>query len=57
MGAVLYLDEGELAETGTALCVSDGDLPIVFDPPSTTQDVVYTGCDFVPFVLISKPRE
>lgn len=54
-GAFLYLDEGKFAEAGAALCVSDGDLPIVFDPPSPAEDVVYTGGDFVPFIVISKP--
>lgn len=29
----------------------------MFDPPLSTEDVVHTGGDFVPFVLISKPAE
>jgi len=51
-----YLNKGEFAEARAALCVSDGDLPVVFDPPSATEDVVHTGGDFVPFILISKPK-
>lgn len=53
---MFYLDKCEFAEAGTALCVSDGDLSVVFDPPSSTEDVVYTRGDLVPFVLISKPK-
>lgn len=53
---MFYLDEGQFAEAGTALCVSDGDLPVVFDPASPTEDVVYAGGDFVPFIVISKPK-
>lgn len=53
---MLYLDKGKFAEAGTALCVSDGDFPIVLDPPSSTEDVVYAGGDFVPFIVISEPK-
>lgn len=53
---MFYLDKGQLAEAGTALCVSDGDLPVVFDPPPSAQDVVHTCGDFVPLVVISKPK-
>lgn len=53
---MFYLDKGEFAETCAALCVSDGDLSVVFDPPSSTEDVVHTRGDLVPFVLISKPK-
>lgn len=52
----LYLDEGEFAKAGAALCVSDGDLPVVLDPPPSTEDVVHTGGDFVPLIVISKPK-
>lgn len=50
-----HLDEGQLAETGAALCVSDGDLAVVFDPPASAQDVVDARGDFVPFIVISEP--
>lgn len=53
---MFYLDKGKFAEAGAALCVSDGDLPVVFNPPPSTEDVVYTGGDFVPFIVISKPN-
>lgn len=53
---MFYLDKGQLAEAGAALCVSDGDLPVVFDPPASTEDVVHTGGDFVPLIVISKPK-
>lgn len=53
---MFHLDEGQFAEAGTALCVSDGDLPVVFDPPPSTEDVVHTGGDFVPLIVISKPE-
>lgn len=53
---MFYLNKCEFAEAGTALCVSDGDLSVVFDPPSSTEDVVYTRGDLVPFILISKPK-
>lgn len=53
---MFYLDKCEFAEAGTALCVSDGDLSVVFNPPSSTEDVVYTRGDLVPLVLISKPK-
>lgn len=53
---MIYLDEGEFAEAGAALRVSDGDLSVVFDPSSSTQDVVHAGGDFVPFIVISKPK-
>lgn len=52
----VYLDEGQFTETGAALGVSDGDLSVVFNPPPSTQDVVHTGGDFVPFIVVSKPR-
>lgn len=29
----------------------------MFDPPSSTQDVVYTRGDLVPFIVISKPTD
>lgn len=51
---VFYLDKGQFAEACAALHVSDGDLPVVFDPPPSTEDVVHTGGDFVPFIVISK---
>lgn len=53
---MFYLDEGKFAEASAALHVSDGDLPVVFDPPPSTEDVVYTGGDFVPLIVISEPR-
>lgn len=52
---MFYLDKRKFAEASAALCISDGDLPVVFDPPSSTEDVVYTGGDFVPFIVIAKP--
>lgn len=52
---MFYLDKGKFAEAGAALRVSDSDLPVVFNPPPSTQDVVHTGGDFVPFIVISKP--
>lgn len=52
---MFYLDEGEFAEAGAALRVSDGNLPVVFNPPPSTEDVVYAGSDFVPLIVISKP--
>lgn len=49
-----YLDEGKFADTGTAFGVPNGDLPVVFDPPSAAQDVVHAGGDFVPFIVVTK---
>lgn len=54
---IFHLDKGKFAEASTALYVSDGNLPVVFNPPPSTEDVVYTGGNFIPFVLITKPRK
>lgn len=54
---VSHFDEGEFTQAGTALHVSDGDLPIVFNPPLSAQDVVYARGHLVPFVVISKPTD
>lgn len=54
-GGVLteYLDEGEFADAGTTLGVSDRDLSIVLDPPSTTQNVVHTCGHFIPLIMVT----
>lgn len=49
----VYLDEGEFADAGTALGVSDCDLSIVLNPPSTTQDVVHTCGHFIPLIMVT----
>lgn len=48
-----YLDEGEFADAGTSLGVSDCDLSIVLDPPSTTQNVVHTCGHFIPLIMVT----
>lgn len=48
-----YLDEGEFAEARTTLGVSDCDLSIVLDPPSTTQNVVHTCGHFIPLIMFT----
>lgn len=48
-----YLDEGEFAEAGTTLGVSDCNLSIVLDPPSTTQNVVHTCGHFIPLIMVT----
>lgn len=48
-----YLDEGEFADAGTTLSVSDCDLSIVLDPPSTTQNVVHTCGHFIPLIMVT----
>lgn len=53
---LFYLDKGEFAEAGAALGVSDGDLPIVFNPPPPAEDVVHARGDFVPFIVITKAK-
>ena len=52
---LIYLNKGQFAETSAALCVSDGDLSVMFDPSPSAEDVVHTRGDFIPFVVISKP--
>lgn len=54
---IFYLNKGKFAKTSATLRVSDGDLSVMFDPPPSTEDVVHTGGDFIPFIMISKPAK
>lgn len=48
-----YLDESKFADARTTLGVSDCDLSIVLDPPSTTQNVVHTCGHFIPLIVVT----
>lgn len=48
-----YLDECHFADAGTTLGVSDCDLSIVLDPPTTTQNVVHACGHFIPLIMVA----
>lgn len=49
----VYLNKGEFADAGWAACVSDGNLSIMFNPASPTEDVVNARRHLVPFIVIT----
>lgn len=53
--AVIYLDKCKFANANTAFGISNGYFSIVFYPSSPTEDVVYTGGDFIPHIIVSIP--